>query len=91
VHGVRVGQWRSVRAQFTRGVWESAAAPALAINLRWGFDQTPLFQNRTIAMRFSIGFVVGLLIGIAATAAYYELVGSEPNEITEPAKSGTND
>jgi len=41
-------------------------------------------------MRFSIGFVVGLLIGIAATAAYYELVGSEPNEITEPAKSGSN-
>jgi hypothetical protein len=81
-----------VRAQFTRGVWESATAPPLAaINLRWGFDQTPLFQDRIIAMRFSIGFVVGLLIGIAATAAYYEPVGSEPNEITEPAKSGTND
>jgi hypothetical protein len=43
-------------------------------------------------MRFSIGFVVGLLIGIAATAAYYELLGPNPNEITEPAVSGvTND
>jgi hypothetical protein len=31
-----------------------------------------------------------LLIGIAATAAYYELLGPEPNEIIEPARSGAN-
>ena len=35
VHGGRVGQWRSVRTQFTCGVWGPAAAPPLAINLRW--------------------------------------------------------
>jgi hypothetical protein len=28
-------------------------------------------------MRFSLGFIVGLLIGIAATAAYYELLGRD--------------
>ena len=41
-------------------------------------------------MRFSLGFVVGWFIGIAATAAYYELLGPEPNEIIEPAGSGAN-
>jgi hypothetical protein len=40
-------------------------------------------------MRFSLGFVLGLLIGISATAAYYELVGPEPNAIIEPALGGT--
>jgi hypothetical protein len=41
-------------------------------------------------MRFSLGFIVGLLIGITATAAYHELLGPEPNEIIEPARIGAN-
>jgi hypothetical protein len=52
VHGGRVGQWRSVRTQFTCGVWGPAAAPPLAINLRCfgrlqGVDGHRLPKNTT--------------------------------------------
>ena len=39
-------------------------------------------------MRSSIAFVLGLVAGISVTAAYYELIGPEPNAITARAFGG---
>jgi hypothetical protein len=55
-----------------------------------GASQPLASLKEDIAMRFSnwVRCRSSNLIGIAAKAAHYELLGPEPNEITEPAMSG---
>jgi hypothetical protein len=38
-------------------------------------------------MRFSIGLLLGFLLGMAATVGYYEFLMPGPDDVTEPAMS----